>query len=449
MSCKAAREFFGLLIGLIGLGTVVGAAGLMMSKRERNLWADVAGGLLLLTLLAAAVAVGVWVGNPTFATIILAGSCLLAGLGMGVLHGHRHTHPNLDARGVAGSCGRDVSDHRGGGSDHRYLAYAAAGSRLAFSCPVLWSGDIGAPLPGRVYCQNSSQNCAANCSTPCEHYWRDFRADTAVDRGRANKHDGRMSAMTQKPEQSGSPGWTVGQSITTELDVALAAIGGGFPLPATSSEFQALHDSAPEDAVDWSLFLEDPSSVSVLGFLSGLTETKTEADYGRATLAMRDLTVETALARLTQQAASLDLTPDPDLAAPEALADLSARATLVMQASIGLDVDGGAVRVQRHRQEVLRITRLLRERANAQPLLALAGPFLLRGLPAVAQDTRTHHQDAGEPRGRRCWGRAGERRSGARAGLATGSESALVLKGLHNSVEEGRLRGLSGSNPLD
>ena len=86
MSCKAAKEIFGLLIGLIGLGTVVGAAGLMMSKRERNLWADVAGGLLLLTFLAAAVAIGASVGNPTVATVILAGGCLLAGLGMGVMH---------------------------------------------------------------------------------------------------------------------------------------------------------------------------------------------------------------------------------------------------------------------------------------------------------------------------------------------------------------------------
>ncbi len=83
---QGSEGIFGLLIGLIGLGTVVGAVGLMMSKRERNLWADVAGGLLLLTLLAAAVAVGAWVGNPTFATVILAGGCLLAGLGMGVMH---------------------------------------------------------------------------------------------------------------------------------------------------------------------------------------------------------------------------------------------------------------------------------------------------------------------------------------------------------------------------
>ena len=111
--------------------------------------------------------------------------------------------------------------------------------------------------------------------------------------------------MTQTPQPTGSSGWTVGQSIATELDVALAAIGGGFPLPATSSEFQALHDSVSEDwLADWSLFLDDPSSVSVLGFLSGLTETKTEADYGRATLTFRELTAESALARLAQQAAA-------------------------------------------------------------------------------------------------------------------------------------------------
>ena len=83
---QGSEATFGLLIGLIGLGTVAGAAGLMMSKRERNLWADVVTGLLLLTLLAIAVALGAWVGNPAFATVVLAGGCLLAGLGMGIMH---------------------------------------------------------------------------------------------------------------------------------------------------------------------------------------------------------------------------------------------------------------------------------------------------------------------------------------------------------------------------
>ena len=77
---------FGLLIGLIGLGTVAGAAGLMLSKRKRNLWTDVVAGLLLLTVLAAAVAIGAWVGNPAVATAVMAAGCLLAGLGMGIMH---------------------------------------------------------------------------------------------------------------------------------------------------------------------------------------------------------------------------------------------------------------------------------------------------------------------------------------------------------------------------
>ena len=44
-------------------------------------------GLLLLTLLAIAVALGAWVGNPALPTVVLAGGCLLAGLlGMGIMH---------------------------------------------------------------------------------------------------------------------------------------------------------------------------------------------------------------------------------------------------------------------------------------------------------------------------------------------------------------------------
>ncbi|MEZ4771498.1 MAG: MFS transporter [Caldilineales bacterium] len=83
---QGSEATFGLLIGLIGLGTVAGAAGLMLSKRQRNLWADVAAGLLLLTVLAAAVAIGAWVGDPALATVVLAAGCLLAGLGMGIMH---------------------------------------------------------------------------------------------------------------------------------------------------------------------------------------------------------------------------------------------------------------------------------------------------------------------------------------------------------------------------
>lgn len=241
------------------------------------------------------------------------------------------------------------------------------------------------------------------------------------------------------PDQTGLLGWTVGQSIATELDVALAAIGGGFPLPATSSEFQALHNSVSEDwLADWSLFLDDPSSVSVLGFLSGLTETKTEADYGRATLTLRELTAESALARLAQQAARLDLTPDPGLSAPEALADLSARAMLAMQASIGLDVDGSAARAQRHRQEVLRITRLLRD----GPLHSRFWHWLDRFFYEVYQPwrrTREHTIRTLESHALAMLGALAS--DGQAPGLdwLPAQNPLRVLHGMHDAVEEGRL----------
>ena len=164
------------------------------------------------------------------------------------------------------------------------------------------------------------------------------------------------------PTQPISTGWIVGQSMATELDVALSGVGSGFPVPTGGGEFQLLYDNLSEDwLADWQTLLGQPGMMSILGFLSGITETKNEADYGRATLAMRELTAESALAKLSQQVARFDLAPDPGLSPAEALADLSARATVAMQAGIRLDIDGAAARVQRHRQEVLRVTRFLRD----------------------------------------------------------------------------------------
>ncbi|MEZ4770098.1 MAG: MFS transporter [Caldilineales bacterium] len=82
---QGSEATFGLLIGLIGLGTVAGGRADAF-EAQRNLWADVAAGLLLLTVLAAAVAIGAWVGDPALATVVLAAGCLLAGLGMGIMH---------------------------------------------------------------------------------------------------------------------------------------------------------------------------------------------------------------------------------------------------------------------------------------------------------------------------------------------------------------------------
>ena len=83
---KGDESTFGLLIGLVGLGTVASAAWLMVTKRQRSLWRDVIMGLLLLALLPLLAALGAWSGNPALATVALASGCLIAGIGMGFIH---------------------------------------------------------------------------------------------------------------------------------------------------------------------------------------------------------------------------------------------------------------------------------------------------------------------------------------------------------------------------
>ncbi|MEZ4771497.1 MAG: hypothetical protein R2844_24170, partial [Caldilineales bacterium] len=74
--------------------------------------------------------------------------------------------------------------------------------------------------------------------------------------------------MTQTPAQTASAGWTVGQSIATELDVALAMADGSFNVIAGSDEFQALIERVPADWLAESrTVLGDPAAESTLGFL--------------------------------------------------------------------------------------------------------------------------------------------------------------------------------------
>ena len=168
--------------------------------------------------------------------------------------------------------------------------------------------------------------------------------------------------MPQTPEQTTSAGWTVGQSIATELDVALAIVGGSFNIIAGSDEFQALNEHVPADWLAESrTVLGDPAAEYTLGFLAGLVDMKAEADYGRATLAMRELTADDALEKLAGQAADLRVTPDLALPPAEALADLAIRVTLALHAGLGYDTGAQGTGVERRRQEVLRITRVLRD----------------------------------------------------------------------------------------
>lgn len=80
---NAGESFYGLEIGLVGLGTLLGAAALMFSKKASRPWVDVTGGLALMSVLPAAMAAGYLMSNLTLVRILVVPTCLLCGYGMG------------------------------------------------------------------------------------------------------------------------------------------------------------------------------------------------------------------------------------------------------------------------------------------------------------------------------------------------------------------------------
>jgi DNA-binding transcriptional ArsR family regulator len=98
----------------------------------------------------------------------------------------------------------------------------------------------------------------------------------------------------------GTGGWTVGESIAAELDMALTGAGGylmGEDLPPDIVAFLA---AIPDDwLTDWPLFLGGRRRlVNVLEQAAFLAGAVTQSDYSRATLAMRELDGRTALEAL-------------------------------------------------------------------------------------------------------------------------------------------------------
>lgn len=98
-------------------------------------------------------------------------------------------------------------------------------------------------------------------------------------------------------------GWRLGRSIALELDTALSIAG-----PARGwlnfARFAPIRELVAGDwRQDWETMLGKPrSSVAVLQVAALLADVLFEADYGRATLAIRELTAEDACSSLEERA---------------------------------------------------------------------------------------------------------------------------------------------------
>src|SRR4051812_16877482 len=129
--------------------------------------------------------------------------------------------------------------------------------------------------------------------------------------------------MTDAPQA----GWRVGQSAPLELSLALAITSGsGEGLIPSETRGTQVQQMPAEWNVEWGELLGGRRrGGEVVEYLAVLAGVLLEADYSRATLAMRDLTLDAALGEAIRQAAPFDLSPDAARAPAERLADLVLR----------------------------------------------------------------------------------------------------------------------------
>lgn len=81
------EAFFGLLIGLVGLGAVGSSTFLLAAKGSSTPWRDVLAGMMLLACIPAAMALVGWLdGWPNLARLVAGIGCLLGGVGSGLLN---------------------------------------------------------------------------------------------------------------------------------------------------------------------------------------------------------------------------------------------------------------------------------------------------------------------------------------------------------------------------
>ena len=133
-------------------------------------------------------------------------------------------------------------------------------------------------------------------------------------------------------------GWQVGQSIALELDVLLNTLNGYFLSEGLPDAYRSIIQSLPGDwlAELHQLVGKPKGLISLLATGAMLVGSQFESDYGRATLPIRELTSQQALAILAEQA---DTSLVPGVPPTQAAPDLAAQVTRANYHRIGLDLE--------------------------------------------------------------------------------------------------------------
>lgn len=82
---QAKEGFFGLLVGLIGVGTLLATVVLMARKGQHDPWRDIVASLLLLGAIPLSMAIASRLGNPAAGRVLALAGCLVGGIGNGLV----------------------------------------------------------------------------------------------------------------------------------------------------------------------------------------------------------------------------------------------------------------------------------------------------------------------------------------------------------------------------
>jgi len=160
------------------------------------------------------------------------------------------------------------------------------------------------------------------------------------------------------PYQPGT--WSIGSSIVMELDVALSYVTKHRILPVPR-DILGVTDTIPGDwLVAWNELWGKPENYqSILETSARLAGVAEGDDYASVTLAIRELTIETALANLTLQTGALGLTPDSNLSPVEGLQVLYEQQMILAYSQIGVDVSHESEVIRRVRYEIANAIRVI------------------------------------------------------------------------------------------
>jgi MFS family permease len=80
------ESFFGLAIGLVGIGTILASLLLLLRKKNTNPWRDLTAGIALLSIIPLTLVLTLYLPNLNLARWTVMAACLIGGIGNGLVH---------------------------------------------------------------------------------------------------------------------------------------------------------------------------------------------------------------------------------------------------------------------------------------------------------------------------------------------------------------------------